>query len=125
MWPTHSVSRMPAHGVSRASCTLVYVGPSLPSLLWKSVSFSTRTTGPPNSPSCAIASLRSFVTPSAGALPFRCQAHGFVFDQLGNGEAVVHLRERQILERDAGLCQSALPSHAAAFEFQHIAARHR
>ena len=38
----------------------------------------------------------------ARALPLRRQPHGFVFDQLGDGEAVMHLGEGEIGQRDAG-----------------------
>src|SRR5262245_50669414 len=38
----------------------------------------------------------------ACAAPCRDEAHGFVFDQLGDCEAVVRLDEREIAERDAG-----------------------
>ena len=45
----------------------------------------------------------------ARALPFGRETHGLVFDQLGDGETVMHLGEGQIVERDAGL----LPARAA------------
>ena len=57
----------------------------------------------------------------ACALPFGREAHGFVFDQFGDGEAVVHLGERQIRKLDAGLLERALPRHRAAFEFENVA----
>ena len=61
----------------------------------------------------------------ARALSFRSQAHGFVLDQLGDGEAVVHLGEGEVAERDPGARQRALPGHGAAFEFENVAPRHR
>ena len=72
-------------------------------------------------------SLPSFcVQPSlmaARALPFGRQAHRLVFDQLGDGEAVVRLDEGEIVERDAGLrrarCRqaSAQPSNLRMSRF--------
>src|ERR1700692_1317085 len=43
----------------------------------------------------------------AAALSCRNQAHGLVFDQLRNGEAVVGLDEREIGEREAGAVERA------------------
>ena len=61
----------------------------------------------------------------ARALPFRHQPHRLVLDQLGDGEAIVRLDEREIGERDAGARQRALPGLRAAFELEHVALRHR
>ena len=61
----------------------------------------------------------------ARALPFRREPHRLVFDQLGDGEAVVRLDQRQIAERDAGVGERPLPGLGAAFELQDVALAHR
>ena len=62
---------------------------------------------------------------SARTLPLRHQAHCLVLHQLGDGEAVVRLDEREIGEGDARACESARPGVRAAFELEHVALRHR
>src|ERR1700689_4540133 len=47
--------------------------------------------------------------PGPGALPFRRESHRFVFDQLGDGETVVHLGERKIRQRYASRVKGLLP----------------
>src|SRR5262245_36755746 len=59
------------------------------------------------------------------SLPLRGQAHRFVLDQLGDGEAVMGLDERQIAELKPGLRERALPSLRAPFELENVALRHR
>ena len=61
----------------------------------------------------------------APALAARRQAHRLVFDQLGDGEAVMRFDEGEIVERHAGLRQRARPRLLAAFEQQDVALRHR
>ena len=68
------------------------------------------------------------VTPSlmhARACAFRREPHRFVFDQLGDGEAVVGLDQRKIAEREAGVAERALPGQRAALELEDVALRHR
>ena len=59
--------------------------------------------------------------PSPGA----GQAHGLVFDQLGDGEAIVRLDEGQIVEPDAGLPERPPPRLRATLERHDVALRHR
>src|SRR6185437_7901730 len=61
----------------------------------------------------------------ARALPLRRQAHRFVLDQLGDGEAVMGFDKAEIGERNARLLQRALPGHRAALELQDVALAHR
>src|ERR1043165_6677600 len=68
-------------------------------------------------PDGLIGSLPSLcVQPSAMARApaFADEAHRLVLDQLGDGEAVVHLGEGQIAEPDAGARERALPRLGAA-----------
>ena len=58
--------------------------------------------------------LRPAFLDRARALPFRHEPHRLVFDQFGDGEAVVRLDERQIAERDAGVGERALPGLACS-----------
>ena len=69
--------------------------------------------------------LRDALGNRARALPFRHQPHRLVFDQFGDGEAVMRLDEGQIVERDAGLRQRLFPGQRAALEFENVALRHR
>jgi hypothetical protein len=52
----------------------------------------------------------------ARALALGGQPHGLVFDQFGDGEAVVGLDERKIVKRHAGLIQRLTPDLSAALE---------
>ena len=61
----------------------------------------------------------------ARALPSRRQSHRFIFDQLGDREAVVGFDKGQIRELHAGFLQRPLPGHRAALELQDVALRHR
>jgi hypothetical protein len=61
----------------------------------------------------------------ACALSLRHQTHGFVFDQFGDGETVVHLGEGKIVKPDAGFAECALPCDSTAFELEDVAPRHR
>ena len=61
----------------------------------------------------------------ARALAFRRQTHRFVFDELGDREAVMRLGEGEVAERDAGARKRAFPGFGAAVEFEHVAPRHR
>ena len=61
----------------------------------------------------------------AKTLPLRRQAHRLIFDQFGDGEAVVGFDKGEIGKRDAGLLQRALPGHRAALELQDVALGHR
>ena len=69
-------------------------------------------------PDGLIGSLPSFWRPAFGddarALPFGRQAHRLVFDQFGDGEAVMGFGKGQVGERDAGLLQRALPGDASS-----------
>src|SRR4029450_435471 len=62
---------------------------------------------------------------NAPALAARRQAHRLIFDELGNGEAVMRLDEREIVECHAGLRQRARPCLLAALEQEDVALRHR
>ena len=53
------------------------------------------------------------------------QPHRLVFDQFGDGEAVMRLDEGEVVERHAGLLQRPGPGLRAAFEQQDVALRHR
>ena len=44
--------------------------------------------------------LRPAFLDGASALPFLSEAHRFVFDQLGDGEAIMRLDEGEVLERE-------------------------
>src|SRR5919109_2827582 len=61
----------------------------------------------------------------ARSLPFRYQAHGLVFHQFGDGEAVVRLDEGEVGERDARARERAGPGLRAPFELEYVALRHR
>ena len=65
--------------------------------------------------------LRPAFLDRARALPFRRQPHRLVFDQLGDGEAVMGLDQRQVAERNPGVGQRALPGLGAAFELEDVA----
>ncbi len=51
--------------------------------------------------------------------------HGLIFDQFGNGEAVVRLNEGEVAQRCAGKFQRACPGAARALEGQRITAAQR
>ena len=65
------------------------------------------------------------VLDAAMALALVGQAHGFVRQQLGDGEAVVHLRERQVVDADARFLRRlpgrrvAGPSKASTSRLRH------
>ncbi|KAF1852476.1 hypothetical protein Lal_00037208 [Lupinus albus] len=61
----------------------------------------------------------------ARTLAVRGQAHGFVFQQFGHGEAVVRFHQREIVEAQAGCAQRFLPGQLGRFEAGRVAARQR
>src|SRR5262245_48562875 len=73
----------------------------------------------------APAHLGEAILDRARAAPRRYQAHGLVFDQLRDSEAVMRLDEREIAERDAGGGKRALPGERAALALEDVAPRQR
>src|SRR6202011_5312936 len=69
--------------------------------------------------------LRPAFLDGTGALPARRQSHRLIFDQFGDGEAVMGFDKGQIREIYAGRLQRALPGYRAALELQNVAFRHR
>ena len=57
--------------------------------------------------------------------PSGVEPHRLVFDQFGDGEAVMRLDEGEVVERDAGLGERPPPGFGAALELQDVALRHR
>src|ERR1700751_1826676 len=69
--------------------------------------------------------LRPAFLDRARALPFRSEAHRLVFDELGDGEAIMRLDEGKIVERELAVAERASPRRRAAFEFEDVALGHR
>ena len=69
----------------------------------------------------AAVALRPAFQRRAGALAFGGEAHRLVFDQLGDGEAVMHLGEGEVGQPQLGVGQGAGPSLARALEAGDVA----
>src|SRR5258708_10026014 len=69
--------------------------------------------------------LRQSVADRTRAFAFAYEAHGFIFDEFRDREAVVGFDEREVGELDAGAPERARPWLAPAPEFQNVALRHR
>src|SRR5258708_17452154 len=69
--------------------------------------------------------LRQSVADRTRAFAFGYEAHGFIFDEFRDREAVVGFDEREVGELDAGAPEPARPWLAPAPEFQNVALRHR
>ena len=61
----------------------------------------------------------------ASPLAWRGQAHRLIFDQFGDGEAVMRLDEGQVRKRRAGALMGFCQATCAAFESDDVARRHR
>ena len=55
----------------------------------------------------------------------RSQTHRLVFDQFGNGEAIMGFDKGQIAQRDLRLIKRLAPSHPATVKLQNVAFGHR
>ena len=60
-----------------------------------------------------------------GAFATRGQAHGLIFDQFSNGEAVMGFDQIEIVERQASITEGLSPRFLATVEHQNIALAHR